>query len=638
MRIALVFLLAATLRLGADIPPAAQLLPADTVALFSVPDWEKGVAYWAQSPQGKLWNDPSFRPFREKLIQRFKDDFAGPFERQSGIRLADYAGLLRGQVTVAVTRNGWGGKPDARPGVLLLADTKDKEEGLKTQLTQLKEKWAAGGKPMRVERIRDLEFTTFILENGTLQESLDKVLPGNDDETDDAEADAKSSKRTELTVGRSGALLIAGNSVAEIEKVLARLSGGMAPALAEQAVFEANQSVFRDALAFAWIHFEKVFETFEKRMNQSPSGDDEESAESIMAPRTDKILAATGLSGLKTIAARLGGSPEGTAAELFLSVPEARRKGVFQIVAPQRKDAGPPTFVGADVVKFSRWRVDGQRAWSTIEGMLNAASPELSALLRMGFQAAGKDRDPNFDMKRSLVGNLGDDFILMEKNPRSDALKDLNGPPALFLIGSPDAGELVQGIRAATDLLPLAGGVPEVNQREFLGRKVYSLTLPAPAEPDEPGPSPDPRHFNFAASGGYAAMSGDVALLEEYLRSTETSVRPLRETAGLNEAAEKVGGMSTGYFGYENQAETVRTWLETAKEESATLDKLLSLAPVAGEKGMAEGEKKTMRAWFDVSALPPYEKVARYFHFIVYSLTVSNEGLSWKLFAPTPPN
>jgi hypothetical protein len=44
-----------------------------------------------------------------------------------------------------------------------------------------------------------------------------------------------------------------------------------------------------------------------------------------------------------------------------------------------------------------------------------------------------------------------------------------------------------------------------------------------------------------------------------------------------------------------------------------------------------------VKDWLDVSLLPPYEKVAKYFYFTVSALSASVDGISLIVFAPTPP-
>src|SRR6185436_10929846 len=120
--------------------------------------------------------------------------------------------------------------------------------------------------------------------------------------------------------------------------------------------------------------------------------------------------------------------------------------------------------------------------------------------------------------------------------------------------------------------------------REFLGRKVFSTpapSLPTPlSDPAKPGAS---GNLNYASSGGYVALSTDVSLLEEYLRSSDSQARSLRETTGLLDAAQKVTGPGTDLFGFENQAETLRGAFEAARKAAANTNSVTStFSPLPG--------------------------------------------------------
>ena len=115
-------------------------------------------------------------------------------------------------------------------------------------------------------------------------------------------------------------------------------------------------------------------------------------------------------------------SNEGSLFQLFLDVPEANREGVFKILAGEAKEANPPPFVPAEAVKFQRWRVDGQKAWATLEKMFNNISPQLFSTFNFLLEsaaAAAKEKDPSFDLKKNLVESLGDDIISYEKGSRA---------------------------------------------------------------------------------------------------------------------------------------------------------------------------------------------------------------------------
>ena len=87
----------------AQIAPAEQLLPDDTIGLVTIPDWKKFTANISQSPYGQLWNDPAMKQFRENFNSNFQADFLKPLEKELGIKLADYQDLLQGQITLALT-------------------------------------------------------------------------------------------------------------------------------------------------------------------------------------------------------------------------------------------------------------------------------------------------------------------------------------------------------------------------------------------------------------------------------------------------------------------------------------------------------------------------------------------------------
>src|SRR5207249_1977111 len=126
----------------------------------------------------------------------------------------------------------------------------------------------------------------------------------------------------------------------------------------------------------------------------------------------EKLLTATGLAALKTMAFNYQNSNEGSVFQVFLGVPASGRSGIFKLLAGEPKEYNPPAFVPADAVKFQRWRLDGQKAWATLEKIMNDVSPQLMNSLNFILDTAtatAKDKDPSFDVRKNFIGNLGDD-------------------------------------------------------------------------------------------------------------------------------------------------------------------------------------------------------------------------------------
>jgi hypothetical protein len=604
----------------ADVPAAEKLLPKDTLVLITAPDFTKFRATLKESPQSELWNDPAMKPFKDKFISKFKSDLVAPLEKELGVKFSDYKGLAQGQFTFAVTQNGWEGKTNQLPGWIVLLDTKRKSDVLKTNLANLKKKWVDSGKQIKTEKLREIEFTTLITSTADIGDVFDKVFPSAKKASDEPKPPGK---KLEILVGQSGSLLLVGNSAQVIEKVLVHQAGAVAPSLMEEGSYEASHnSMFRNSPFYMWINIKPFVDIFTRAASDSPSSG---ASENPLAPKPEKIVSSLGLGGLNTVALSYNNAAEGPSMQLFLGIPEASRQGLFKILAADKMESSPPGFVPADVTKFWRWRLNLPKAWSGLESMLTGISPAFGGVLDLVFESAGKDKDPNFDLKKELLANLGDDVISYQRMPANATIASLNSPPSIYLFGSPNAEKLAAALKVGMSAISPA----PLEERDFLGRKIYKI----PPAPNSSGKAAA-RTLNFAASGGYLALSTDVPLLEEYLRSAETKAKSLSETVGLKEAAEKVGGTGLGLFGFNNQSEEMRATLTALKKESASLSDLLK-NPALGSK-VADEENK-INDWMDFSLLPDYASIAKYFHYAVYAGSFDGNGFTMKFFYPTPP-
>lgn len=623
----------------AAIPAPEKLLPDDTLIVVTAPDFAKLKEIWHKLPETQCWDDPAMKPFKDKFLTKWKEDLKDPLERELGIKLDNYTELLQGQLTFALTQNGWQGQDDQRPGVLLLVDSKEKSAQLKKNLAELRKKWVDAGKNLKTEKVRETEFTVLPLSSNDVPKTLRKLFTKSDkvEELGDEKDTKKEPAKDELVVGQFESLLILGNSLKAVEKVVMRLTGSSVPALAEQSAYQANQmALFRTSPLYAWVNAKALMDVLMRALSQRKENPD---APNPFDFKPETIVGALGLNGLKSIALTFQDSNEGELFQVFVGAPEAGRQGLLKILAGEPNETMPPAFVPADAVKFQRWRIDGKKTWATIEKMLNDISPQMltgvNSLLDMANNVA-KDKDPGFDIRKNLLGNLGNDLVTYEKAARGKTLAELASPPSIFLVGSPNAEQFAAALKSILVFLSQqTGAAPE--EREFLGRKIYSVKLGAMGMGMGGSSGGAASTLHYAASGGYIALSTDAALLEEYLRSSETQGKPLRETAGLTEAAQRVLGPGTCLFGYENQSETMKTLVEVLRKQSAGTNDSNSVSLGLSTSGLGvSGAGQAFKDWVDFSLLPPFEKVAKYFSFNVYGGSATAEGLSFKMFEPVP--
>ena len=602
------FCLTATL-VHAAIAPAENLLPADTLAFFTIPDTAALRAASKVSPQLMCWNDPTMKAFHDKFMGKLTEKYLAPLEKDLGLKISDFLDLPQGQLTVGLTVNGSNGHDDLPPGIAVLLDAKSKSDSLKTNLAALTKKWADAGRALRTEKIHGLTFTVVPLSSNDFSGIFPKRAPMQ--EVVQAE---KSAKPVEIFFTQFESLLVVGNSTKVVEPIASRLTGGSAPIIADDAVFAADKlAQFRDnPTYYGWFNGSK----FMALLTEAPA---EDSDPATMMPKLSaaKILGITGIGGLKSATFALRESREGSVLNLHLTAPESTRAGLLKILALAPKDASAPTFIPADAIKYSRVRLDGKQTWAELQKMIAGISPgglaSLNAVIEMA-NGLAQQKNPGFDLRNALFNNLGDDIVTYQKPPTGDSLAELGNPPTIFLIAvaNPDSA-----IDAVKTLASLAQPQEKAEPRDFLGKKIYSFALRG-------GKSAAARSLYATSSGGYLALSMDSSIVEEYLRSADKPPKPLRDNPGLQDAASKVGGASGGLFGYQNQREVMRMTFKLLKN-SLEADTTLKMFPPA------------LREWADFSLLPDFDKVQKYFYLSVFSGTANNEGLTLKVCTPRPP-
>jgi hypothetical protein len=608
---------------AANVLPPDQLLPDDTLVLLTVPDFAKLQGIYSNSPQLQLWSDPAMKPFRDKFTDKLKSQFITPLEHDLGIHLGDYTTLPQGQITFALVQDGWQGESDdsKTPALLFLIDTKGKNAQLKTNLAALKAKWVDSGRSVKTERIRSVDFSAITLSSNDVPETIKKAAGAGGGSPDSADKPADSSKtpKAKVYIGQAESLLIVGNSTKVIEKVLAAMSGSDVRTLGQVSAYAANSdAMFREAPVFGWVNAHALVE-----IGKHAAGNSSQSENSPV-----KIFAALGLDGLKTLAFNYVFTSEGAQGNFLIGVPEDARAGLFKLLAGEPKDCRPPAFVPADAVKFQRWRLDGQKVWDGLRKIVGDISPQGLGGLDFALgsaEAKAKEKDPDFDLKKNLFGNLGDDFIYYQKPAKGDTLAQLASLPTIYLFGSPHPEQLAGALNA---LLVLVGQETAPTSRDFLGRKIYSMPIPSPGMPTS-----STNQLSYVSSGGYLAITTDTSMIEEYVRSGDSQAKSLRETPGLDAATEKVSGPGTSLFGYSNDSETVRLLLSVLKKDSSN-GGLGTLAPLAVAMGL---NSSNLKDWVDTSLLPDFNQISKYFSFSVYSGSATADGLSFKAFAPIPP-
>ena len=614
---------------AASTPPADQLLPAETVAFFTVTDREKVGEYFRNSPMGRLWDDPAMKPFRASVVARLGESVFTPLERALGNPSNNLADLMGGQITFAVVGPGAAEGTNPTPRLVLIIDAKGKSNELRSVLDSVKKQWIASGNRLRNDPVRGVEFSTFFVGTQDFGSALRMVLPGapNPNVTPGRIADDPEAGLLAITVGQSGSLLLIGSDLQTLGRISTRQTEPVGLALSSQADYKAVQeSLTRNALAYGWINTKSILKMVLRGVDQGGMA----AAGIPAAFQPQRLIESTGLGALEAVTFKIEGDAEGLLAEASLRVPQAERRGIFKIIDVESKDSSPPLFVSANAVNFSRWRWDGQKAWSALDTMLKSISPQLSGVIELGFSLIGKDTDPNYDLQKSLLGNLGDDLISIQLPSAERGAAATPGATALLLVASPNPDELARAVQAASVLLPTQAIEAAEGESMILGRKLYMIGLPSGALTNAP-------RLYFATNQGYLVFSVSRPTLEDFLSNRDAANPRLRDRPGLVEAARRVGGFSTGLFGYTDQLEFLRQTLAELTAHSTGPGSVAQILNPLSDALASLPQSAPNIAGIDFKLLPPFEKIAPYFHFVVYAELSDRDAISFRYFSPVPP-
>src|SRR5262249_9144781 len=135
----------------------------------------------------------------------------------------------------------------------------------------LRKKWREADKSMRLEKIRNVEFAVLSLSSNDVPKTWRKFFPPAPEvhEIGEKETPPKPETKDDIFIGQVDSLLILGNSAPVVEKVVAHLTGGAAPALGELASYDANhQALFRDSPAYGWANVKLFFDLLNKSLSE----------------------------------------------------------------------------------------------------------------------------------------------------------------------------------------------------------------------------------------------------------------------------------------------------------------------------------------------------------------------------------
>ena len=587
-------ILAASLKapLWAAVVPET-ILPVNTFAIATVPDLNKARQFFKADPVVRMWNDPAMAAFTGKIEKAFNKNVMQRIREEAPIQPGEIWNLAQGQVTIALTRKA--GQPS--PGIIFLMDSGNKAAELDRGMLQLRE--ALVDNQVEHERLR-IEGTDFV-------HIPIPRRPGSG-----------------VYLGQSKSMFIVTSTEQLALELVKNHKNPKAKTLKDNAAFAVqHKAQFDGAWMYGWLDFSTVLEVVNDEIEKRRDPDAEPNP---LMPEPHRVREALGLTGLKNVGVSGRTDEEGSLLEITLNVPEAARRGIFSMLAPPKKDAGPPPFVPADVVSFGRFRQSAAHLWKTFVDTANEITPAAAGAMAF-FQAQVQAKNPDFKLKAQLIDTMGDDFIMIEMAPKKGNIQNLLNPPRLYMINSKKPKVT---LRAIMDLISMVVEAPP-EEEEFEGRTLYSYHFGNFVDEEETS-------LHAVAVGEYVWVSQDLKALKEYLDGPKEGAKPLAKLAGLNQAAKKVGGLDGGAFGFENSKIMARGLFKVLKKNPNLISDAFGGLPqgIDPDTGLPIGGDQ-FGEWLDFKLLPEFKQISKYLHYTVAGVKADKQGIRMRLFMPIPP-
>ncbi len=577
------------LRAHADLPAPALLLPDDTLAALSLPSATAARTNFKASNLGRLWNDASMLPFRTQFETGFRTQFATPFEKESGLDLTLLLGLARGQITLALLKDGWKSGDDNSPGPawVLAFDTGDQSSKLSEILAMTRQRIATNStlnsKPLK---IGEASFTSMTLSlQSAAVAGLNSAKKGAPHVAD------LDSNPIQLSFGQLGTAFFAGSSPEALRRIALRAtSPNLASGLQSRPYFKSIEAdAFKEAAAWVYLDVAAFYE------QMAPGLSSVFGMLTLLGADPAKVVPATGLASIKAMGAGIHHSPQGLVSTLRIIAPANERTGVTKLFETRSLEALPPPTIPAIATSFLRWRIDGKAGWKALDDALKQISPQVSSIAQLTLESAGQAFDSNFNLQRDLANNLGDDFISFTLPLRGTNLSQPTNPVQIQLIGSENPGRLIAGWKAMEALIHMQSGALQFSER--IGPKNQKILVAKIS-----GKEGETTLFNLATNGTYLVVSETPEALDLYLTGSSNT---LANSTNLTAARALSGSATNGVFGFYNSREEMRgTW-----EALRTARGIDTLMPVGT---LSLDALRAIESWADFKRLPAFDQIARF--------------------------
>ncbi len=604
-----VFLAAAAWLPAAPKVPLANLVDDQTLVALCVTDAPGLLRGWDASPLAATWSDPQIVKFLAPLREQMRvEHWDADTQEATGLGVRELLALVEGEALFALPAfdlSQLGADTKTPPSFLLALEVGASGPKLEKILAAAAEK---RGLPEETENFAGVKVHV-----RTLSEARESA-PVDDSSTP---AEMSTPRRFAWALV-DGVWLLSPAKERVFAAIDAVQQGGLPASLGASERFQRTRQRVGAAQALVYLNSPAIYPLVQDAVSAAKAKAGAKPNALGLDPET--ALKALGLDVLGEGYLALALEP--TQARLDTGLAYTEERGLLRLLAYQPGPTAQPDWVPAKWTNVSTARFSLPKAYAGLEALVNAVSPLLFGMAQG--QLRTFDKKLGVDLRRDLIGSLGDDVVTAYALPPGQAP---GTTPAWTQMDQLIAISLVNEaafVRSVNALKQLAGPAADqlFTERDYLGHTLYSFNQPTGAGAEGTGGAA--RGFSYAIAQNTLLIAiGSPAPVENALQGMASG------TGGFWQRPEVKAALA------ELPTDAVSVQVQDLRVLLASLVESLVSYQVALNEGKPADAKPE---YVDVAARPDAEVWARYWGLSAGAVSRTPEGLfsTTRLVYPQP--
>jgi len=594
-----------------ELPENAKLFPPETDALISIENFTQLRNKFKGTNIYKLYTAPALAAFVTKTKEKLKE--LASSSGNVGVKAIANADVLpSGKVAVAVVASGndfeniavsavtqWGDNIDTVKNIV----KKINAEAIENEASRTAEsyrsveiiKMTISRSPMEVPDYEKFDPQSFSTPPGPNDSAAPPAPPTIPTKTVEQEP-------IKINYSFIDDTFLVSTDLDMHKFVIAQIKGSSAQTLAETGEYtNAMKSLDPYHDIDIYINFKKIIK---ESFAGPPSG------------QMQTYLKAFGVDSIVSLASSIALTPKpmtNSAGKMALKI-DGEKRGIFKILECTSAPFDPPKFIDAESCSLSFINWDINAAYNELFSILANLNPMIAAGMNSPITPPSPDGKPGLLLKQDVLNYIGSQFVTAETVTAAETSKETMQTNSVFCVSINNKTALEDSLSRLHSTF-IASGNPEA-KRSFLGHNIYLIELPGfffPAGQVRPVQDHGDEINQTIPEIAFAVT--DTHLIFGEVSSIEQAIRLLNDTDNESVAsrqwyrsARAIIPSSAGLASFSDDSVYARQGWREFKNYSKNMQLGTGMFISMDEK-----EREKFKDIFDVSLLPEFDAVKKYF-------------------------